>query len=145
MADKKVKIINPNKFMVGLKLMDGVREVVVHPKSFIMLDENEVYFINNMSRIFRDKHLLIDDEQINQDLGYTQKTVVNLSDDEIKELLKGSHQKMKKELEGITEKHVKDRVIDIAKGMDDLTKGKITFLQEWSGYDFDQIVETNNE
>jgi hypothetical protein len=141
MADKKVKVINPNNFMVGLKLMDGVREVVVHPNSFIMLDANEIYYINNMCRIFSKKHLLIDDEQINQDLGYAEKTVINLSNEEIVKMLKGSFPQLKKELENITEKHIIDKVISIAKTIDDLPKNKIAFLQEWSGYDFEQLVD----
>jgi hypothetical protein len=144
MADRKVKVINPNNYKVGLKSMDGIREYVVHENNFILLDENEIYYTNNMSRIFSHKHLIIDDEQINQDLGYAEKTVANLDNDEIVKILKGTITNIKKELEGITEKHVIDKVIRVAKTIEDLPKNKITYLQEWSGYDFDQIVDTED-
>lgn len=144
MSDRKVKVINPNSYKVGLKSMDGLREYVVHENSFIMLDENEIYYINNMSRIFSKKHLIIDDERINQDLGYTEKNVAVLGADEITKMLKGTVASIKKELEGITEKHLIDKVISVAKTIEDLPKNKITLLQEWSGYDFDQLVETED-
>jgi hypothetical protein len=145
MANKKVKLVNPNAFMVGLKLMDGIREVIVHPKSFVLLDEDEVYYINNMSRIFSHKHLLIDDVEINQNLGYAEKPVIGLSDEEIKTLLRGTINKIKDALANVTEKHEIDRVISVAKGMDDLQKNKLTYLQEWSGYDFDQLATTDED
>jgi hypothetical protein len=144
MSDKKVKVTNPNAFRVGLKLMDGIREIVVHPNSFVLLDPNEIYYINNMSRTFSKKHLIIDDEGINRDLGY-EKSVMNLSNQEIETLLKGNIAKLKKDLGDITEKHIIDKVISIAKGMDDLNKGKLSFLKEWSGYDFDQLVEDETQ
>jgi hypothetical protein len=144
MSDKKVKVTNPNAFRVGLKLMDGIREIVVHPNSFVLLDPNEIYYINNMSRTFSKKHLIIDDEEINRDLGY-EKSVMNLTNQEIETLLKGNIAKLKKDLGDITEKHIIDKVISIAKGMDDLNKGKLSFLKEWSGYDFDQLVEDETQ
>lgn len=145
MSDKKVKLSNPNAHRVGLKLMDGIREMVVHPKSFVVVDEMEVYFINSMSRIFSSKHLIIEDETIASDLGYNTNSVGTLSDASISEILKGNILKMKKELEDITEKHIIDKIINVAKGIEDLAKNKITFLQEWSGYDFDQLVEEVTE
>jgi hypothetical protein len=145
MSERKIKISNPNKHRVGLRLMDGIRELVVHPNSFTALDESEIYFINSMSRIFSSKHLVIEDETISQDLGYSTKSVESLSNGEIIELLKGNILKLKKELDTITEKHIIDKVIEAAKTIDDLAKNKITLLQEWSGYDFDQLVEDDKK
>lgn len=143
--DKKVKVTNPNKHKVGIKFMDGMREQVVHPNSFIILDANEIYFINNMSKLFSKKHLIIEDSEINQDLGFEEKTVVALSNGDIEKMLKGNFMKMKSELDTIEEKHVKDRIISIAKEIDDLARGKIEFLAKWSGYGIDQFIESDDE
>ncbi|TVY09965.1 hypothetical protein [Paenibacillus cremeus] len=145
MANKKVKLVNPNPFAHGLKLMDGIREINIAGGSFTLLDEDEVYFINSVSRTFSHKHLLIADPEINQALGYAEKPVIGLSDEEIKTLLRGTINKIKDTLVNVTEKHEIDRVIDVAKGMEDLQRNKITYLQEWSGYDFDQLVDTGKE
>jgi hypothetical protein len=149
----KVKISNPNKFRVGLKLMDGVKEVVVHPKKkgtkddpFIMLDSDEVYFINNMSSIFQRKMLIVHDDEVNQNLGLdTKDDVAFLSNDEIEEILKGNFLAMKKKFTDVKDRHLINRIIDVAKGIDDLAQGKIKFLAEISGYEIDDIVSSNEE
>lgn len=138
--NNKVKLVNPNSHMVGLKLMDGVREVVVNPKSFNFVDRDEVLVINSTSRIFSAKHLIIDDEELAAELGYVEKGIESLTDKEITEILKGNHLKIKKTLDGITEKHLIDRVITIAKGISDLATNKVKILSEWSGYDVNQLV-----
>jgi hypothetical protein len=137
---KKVKVTNPNQFAVGLRLMDGLKEIPVFAKSFTMLPEDEIYFINNMCTLFKKKFLLIEDDEINEILGFKEKTVVNLSDEEIADLLKGNLPKMKKELEQIKEKHIIDRVVKVVKTIEDLHVNKIKFLEEWSGYDFNTLT-----
>jgi hypothetical protein len=149
----KVKISNPNKFRVGLKLMDGVKEVVVHPKKkgtkddpFIMLDSDEIYFINNMSSIFQRKMLIVHDDEINQNLGLdTKDDVAFLSNDEIEEILKGNFMAMKKKLGDIKDRHLLNRIVEVAKGIEDLAQGKIKFLAELSGYDIEQIVSSDED
>ena len=112
MSDKKIRIINPNRFMVGLKLMDGIREVVVHPNSFVFLEENDVYYINNMCRLFREKTLFIDDEEINDTLGYDKDYLTN---EKIKHLLSKSPKDIKKVVEENNYKHIKDKIVNVAK------------------------------
>lgn len=150
MLGKKVKVRNPNPFRVGLKLMDGLREVVVHPNSFVTLDSDDVYFLNNMCTLFQRKILLVEDDEINEDLGLKVKDteeieIIGLSDKEIEELLKGNILKLKKELGQVTEKHIIDKVIRVAKGIEDLHVNKIKYLSEFSGYDFEQIIKTDDE
>jgi hypothetical protein len=140
---EKIKLHNPNAHAVGLRLMDGVRELIAHPKTTILVDKDEVYYINGMSRTFSHKHLIILDDSINEELGYAIKGAESMTEKEIEALLKGNHLKMKKELEGITEKHTIDRIISVAKGIEDLATNKIKILSDWSGYDFNQLV--NNE
>ena len=146
MLGKKVKVKNPNNFRVGLKLMDGVREIIVHPNSFVTLDSDDIYFLNNMCTLFQRKILIVEDDDINEDLGLKIKDeIVGLTDKGIQELLNGNFLKMKKELGEIKEKHIIDRVVRIAKGMDDLAQGKLKYLSEISGYDFDQLIQKDDE
>ena len=54
--------------------------------------------------------------------------------EEIEKILKGNLQKMKSELNKITDDSEKQFVISVAKEMqDDLTKSKIDFIAEWRG------------
>lgn len=141
MSDKKIRIINPNRFMVGLKLMDGIREVVVHPNSFVFLEENDVYYINNMCRLFREKTLFIDDEEINDTLGYDKDYLTN---EKIKHLLSKSPKDIKKVVEENNYKHIKDRIVNVAKDMD-LPASKLRIIEEATGYDIEQILKSDKE
>lgn len=146
MKNKKVKVSNPYNFRQGLKLMDGVREVVVHPKNFVWLDEDEIYFINNMATTFQRRKLIVHDDEVNRNLGLDVKDdVVSYTDEEIKEILLGNFMQMKKKLGDVKDKHVINRIIQVAKGLDELATGKIKFLQEISGYDFDELLKSEGE
>lgn len=142
MQSKKVKVINPYKSAVGLRLMDGVREVLVHPKGFIMIDSEEIFYINNMSGIFSKRKLLVQDDEVNMELGLLsdEVDVTGMTDEQIEKMLKGNIMTMKKQLSEINDKQVIDRVIEVAKQINDLAAGKLKIIQEVSGYDFDQLL-----
>jgi hypothetical protein len=122
--------------------MDGMREVLVHPKGFIMLDSEEIFYINNMSSIFSKRRLLVLDDEVNMELGLISEStdVVGMTDEQIETLLKGNIMTMKKHLSGITDKQVIGRVIEVSKKIEDLATGKLKIIQEISGYDFDQLI-----
>jgi hypothetical protein len=138
---KKIKIINPNAFEVGINFMDGVKSTIIPSKGYRLIDEEEVDYINSTSNMFRRKMLIIDDIEKNIEFGYDVRTIANYTDDEIRELIKGNINKMKSVLSNEKEKHVIDRVIAIAKEFDDLNLNKVKFLEEWSGYDFKSLEE----
>lgn len=142
MQSKKVKVINPYKSAVGLRLMDGMREVLVHPKGFIMIDSEEIFYINNMSGIFSKRKLLVQDDEVNMELGLLsdEVDVTGMTDEQIEKMLKGNIMTMKKQLSEINDKQVIDRVIEVAKQINDLAAGKLKIIQEVSGYDFDQLL-----
>lgn len=142
MQSKKVKVINPYKSAVGLRLMDGVREVLVHPKGFIMIDSEEIFYINNMSGIFSKRKLLVQDDEVNMELGLLsdEVDVTGMTDEQIEKMLKGNIMTMKKQLSEINDKQVIDRVIEVAKQINELAAGKLKIIQEVSGYDFDQLL-----
>lgn len=145
MADQNVKLINKNKHDVGIKLMDNIREINVRPDSFTYVSRDDVLYINSISRIFSKKHLIIDDDELNQILGYSEKGIESFSDKEIEDLLKGNVSKLKKQLEDVTEKHLIDKVIGIAKNMSELTTAKVKYLSEWSGYDLNQLITEDDK
>lgn len=133
---KKIKVINPNVFKVGLNFMDNIRSAVVPPKGYLMVPEDEVDYINSTSSLFRRKILIIESEEKNEDLGYNKNSVANYTDDEIRELVKGHLNKIKSVLVNEKEKHVIDRVISIARENDELAMSKVKYFEEWSGYQF---------
>lgn len=142
---KKVKVMNPNSFKVGLNFMDGIKSTIVPPKGYVSIPEEEVDYINSTSSIFRRKILIIDEPEKNQDLGYAEKTLANYTDEEIVELIKGHLNKTKAVLEKEKERHVIDRVISLARSIDELSINKIEYLEKWSGYQFRLNSENDND
>lgn len=138
---KKMIVRNPNLFKVGLNFMDGIKSVVIPPKGYLSIPEEEIDYINSTSSVFKRKILIIENEEKNEDLGYDTNTVANFSDDEIRELIKGHLNKIKSVLANEKEKHVIDRVITIAREFEDLSLNKVKFLEEWSGYQFKLMDE----
>lgn len=138
---KKIIVRNPNLFKVGLNFMDGIKSVVIPPKGYLSIPEEEIDYINSTSSVFKRKILIIENEEKNEDLGYDTNTVANFSDDEIRELIKGHLNKIKSVLANEKEKHVIDRVIAIAREFEDLSLNKVRFLEEWSGYQFKLMDE----
>lgn len=137
----KIKVLNPNSFKVGLNFMDGVKAIAVPPKGYIPIPEDEVDYINSTSSIFKRKMLVIESSEKNEDLGYSTDTVANFTDSEIEELVKGHLNKIKSVLANEKEKHVIDRVINIARNVEDLSLNKVKYFEDWSGYQFRLIDE----
>lgn len=133
MSDIKYKVWNENKYDHGIVYPDGVRNQNVKPGSFALLTEDEIYFINSISRTFSGKHLTVKEQHILENLGLATPESKAFSDLEIIELLKGNPMKMKKELGKITENNQKYRVYDIAKTLD-LPASKIKFIEEFTGH-----------
>jgi hypothetical protein len=138
---KKIKVVNPNVFDIGIRFMDGIKSTVITPNGYRLLPEEEVDYINSTSNMFRRKMLLIDDNEKNTEYGYENRTVANYSNDEIRDLIKGHLNKIKAVLADEREKHVIDRVIAVAKEDKDLSVNKMRYLEEWSGYKFEMIEE----
>ncbi|MCI1763642.1 hypothetical protein [Heyndrickxia oleronia] len=133
---KKIKVINPNVFDIGINFMDGIKSTVIPPKGYRSIPEEEIDFINSTSNMFRRKMLIIDDVEKNKEFGFEVRTVANYSDDEIRDLIKGHLNKIKSTLVDEKEKHVVDRVIGLAREFEDLNLNKVKYLEEWSGYQF---------
>lgn len=129
----KVKLYNRNKFDVGVKFINPVREQNVKAGSFTIVDEDDVYYLNTTCNILKRGMLVCDNEEVNINLGSLDSIVLK-SDNEIETLLKGNFLKMKSELSKIKEKFMIDCVFTVAQKMvNELSGGKIKHLNDYCG------------
>lgn len=136
----KYKVHNKNPFNVGLKFMDGVRSINIPKNSFMMLDEDEIYFQHTRCDLFKKGVLTIDDAEVNENMGLSSKQVISLSDSEIEIILKSALAKMKKDLSVIKEPHIKSKVFEVAKKLySDLSGSKIDYIAEFCNRDSEDL------
>lgn len=133
----KHKVYNKNKFNIGIRLINPTREQNIIAGSFAMLDDDDIYYLNTICTLFKRGMLVLDDDEVNTNLGFVESNPNCKSDDDIKEILKTPNiLKMKKELSTITEPHIKDAVFRIAKSMaDSMTISKLKCISEFCGRD----------
>lgn len=146
----KYKVHNRNPFNVGLNFMDGLRSITIPKKSFTLLDEDEIYYQNTISTLFQKGVLTVDEDEIKKNLNLdTEKNSNAITDEDIKNILKGSLAKIKKDLSGINEPYAKSKVFEIAKDMySNLSGGKIDYIASFCGRDkadFETSIKENEE
>ena len=137
---KKVKLYNRNKFDVGVKFINPIREQNVKAGSFTIVEEDDVYYLNTTCNLIRRGMLTLDEKEteIINNLGFADDAVkvISKTDAEIEAILRGNITKMKNELSVITEAFMKDAVYQIAKGIsDELNGNKLKYLAEFCGKD----------
>lgn len=133
----KVKVYNDNKHNVGVRLENGTQRNIA-PGSFALLNEDDVAFIMSTSSLFRNHHLSIKDKEVIEELGVTPDEVSFDSDEEIlAKLKKSSLPVLKKYLAGITEPHLRQRVVALVKANDDLPASKVKAVEDA----FETVVE----
>lgn len=128
----KVKIINPQKFDVGVKLLSMPLGINIKAKSFAMVTEEDVNYIATISNMFTNGILKLEEQNVEmlQAVGVDPATnMAYMTDEEIKKKLSGSAKKMEEWLNGIEEDYTLDRIYDVAKDMD-LNLNKVKVLQE---------------
>jgi hypothetical protein len=118
------------------------REMVVHPGSFVILDANNISYLNNMCTLFRKGVLIVEDNEINEFLGLDKS--YNVSDEEIKDILKKSANIIKIKMEALSEKHILDRFVNIAKDLD-LPASKLKVIEDITGINIQQLIDYDNE
>lgn len=90
---EKVRVENPNKYLVIVGLSNGVvREV--KPQSFILIDKDEVDMLASSTSFFTDKHLIIANRgvpntEVIEEIGLDPKEVEFMTDEELEKKLKG--------------------------------------------------------
>ena len=127
--DKKIKVTNPNNHHVGVIFMDGI-ERNIPPKGFVLATEDDIAYWESTTKLFKDKHLTFQDEEVAETLGLDKDTLKIDSDEEIlKKLNSGTIASLRKYLESIKEFHMRQRIIDVAK-KGDLKKSRFDLIEE---------------
>jgi hypothetical protein len=129
---ENIKVTNGNGFHVGLRCYDWHKDRPVKPHGFVYLTEKEIYEIDGNTPYFKDGTLVIQDDEINETLGYKEKNPNSITEEEILEIFKHPTFKMKKELSAVTEDFAKGRIFNLAK-TSDLTAGKLKIIEEIVG------------
>lgn len=124
------KVVNDNPFNVGIKFEnEASREISVRGKSFVMMSENDILYVDSVSRLFRNGILILSNEELMVKMGYMEKSPNAISDEEIEKMFKGTPAKIKKELERIDAKHAIEKVVNYAKN-EDLPQSKLKLIKE---------------
>lgn len=129
--NEKVKVINPQKFDVGVNLLSMPLGINIKAKSFAMVTEEDVNYIASISNVFTRGLLLVEKEktEILEAVGVNPETDIGyMTDEEIKKKLSGTAKRLEEWLEEIEEEFILDRVYDVAMSMD-LNLNKVKILQ----------------
>ncbi len=129
---EKIKVYNPQKFDVGVALLDKPLGINIKAGSFVKMTEDDVSYITSISTLFQRGILRVEEasEDIVASAGIDAKTDPNFIDDEdIRKKLNLSAKKIEEWLDTVTEEYVLDRIYDVAKDMN-LNVSKIKVLQE---------------
>lgn len=128
----KIKVLNTNKFDIGISLINPPREQNIKAGSFTMLDSEDIYYLDSICTLFKRGYLSIQSEEIKEELGYIENNESIKTEQEIEEILKGNFIKMKSALNKITEPHMIDLVYNVSKKVyDELSGSKLKFISQF--------------
>lgn len=138
----KYKVINNNKFGVGIRLENPVRELSIKADTYIMMEEDDILYTNSVSKLFEKGVIYVEDQDMLEKMGYIEKNPNTISEKEIEEILKLSNAKLKKEIAQITEDHAISKVISVIKeGKVDLSQSKIKIIDDALNIDINNILK----
>lgn len=128
---EKIKVYNPRKFAIGLRLANGTERTVL-PGSFTLLSKEDIEHLASFApALFQDEKLLrVEDRSLTAELGFIDspdKPV--LDEEEIRKRLGQRPTQIKAWLDGIDEAFLLDAICDVAAQMD-LPASKLQLLQE---------------
>lgn len=131
----KIKVYNDRPYDIGVITLNN-QHINIKKGSFALLSEDDIAYIESIcapgNRLFGTGKLRVDkkDEEILDNVGITKEEEnVQLSPDEIADVLKGSVTKLRKWLETITDPAVLYEVYQIAKEAD-LSASKMKAVKE---------------
>lgn len=127
----KYKVNNATNRPVGLRFENEIphRDLPVQPNLYVMLNEVDILYIDSVSTLFQEGILYVEDDELNQKMGYIEKNHNIVSDDELKKIFSLGTSKMKEALQKFNAQHVTDRVISLAK-TSDLPASKLNVIKE---------------
>lgn len=127
---RNIKVVNDNRFNVGIRFENEInREITVRAKSFVLMDENDILYVDSVSKLIRNGILVVENDELMQKMGYMEKSPNAITDEEIGKIFKLPVNKLKLELEKIDSKHAIDKIAHIAKSAD-LPQSKLKVIKE---------------
>ncbi len=136
---EKMKLVNPQKFDVGVRTQDRPMGMNIKAGSFVLVSKDDISYISSISNVIqrgllRFENLSEDKEDTAHEmavsLGIDTENDPHFADDEeIKKHLALSAKKMEEWLDKITEPFVLDRVYQVAMAQDNLTATKLKILK----------------
>lgn len=128
----KFKVENNNNFTVGIRYENNGTEINIRPNTHVLMSEEDILYVNSVSKLFERGVLLTKDQNALEKMGYIEQNPNTLSEVEAIELLKLSNARLKSELTKITEKHAIDKIISAGKKVD-LSMAKIKIINDTLG------------
>lgn len=126
----KYKVINNNSFNIGIRFEnESNRDIIIKPNSFVLLSEDDILYVDTVSKLFSKGFLYVEDEELMIKMGYMERNPNTISEDEIRKILKMPNNKMKDELSKLDAKHAIEKVVAIAKESD-LPQSKLKIIKE---------------
>lgn len=129
---ESIKVLNNNQYNVGLTCQNWSKDRIVKPKSFIYLNEKEIKEMDSDYEFFSSGELVIDDEELNIELGYAEKNPNTITDKEVEDIFKLTAIQIKEKLSGVTEMFALTKILEVAK-KSDLSVSKLKVVEEIIG------------
>lgn len=129
---EKIKLMNPQKFDVGIITQENKIGVNIKAGSFTLVTPDDIAYLASISDVFRRGILKVEEKNIEvmQEAGIDQQNDPNfITDEEIQKKLSGTVKKMKEWLATIEEGYILDRIYDVAMNMN-LSLDKVKALNE---------------
>ena len=136
---EKLKLVNPQKFDVGIRTQDRPMGMNIKAGSFVLVSEEDINYLATISSVLQRGLLRIENmagaqEDAASDVAASIGIDVNndplfADDEDIRKHLSSTPKKIGEWLETITEPFMLDRIYDVAMAMDNLTAPKLKVLK----------------
>lgn len=136
---EKLKLVNPQKFDVGIRTQDRPMGMNIKAGSFVLVSEDDINYIATISSILQRGLLRIENtagskddgaQEIAASIGIDMQNDPLFADEEdIRKHLSSTPKKIGEWLDTIVEPFMLDRIYDVAMSMDNLTAPKLKVLK----------------
>lgn len=140
----KFKVFNNNDFTVGIRYEDSNREQNIMPNSRIMMEEDDIFYVDSVSKLFSKGVIFIQDQGMLENMGYSEPSPNSISETEIKDILKMGNAKMKNELKKLDADHAISKVIKVAREDGELTQTKQKIITDLFGDEASYALENDD-
>lgn len=129
---EKIKLMNPQKFDVGIVTLENKVGINIRAGSFALVSPDDIAYLASISDVFRRGILRVEEKNVAvmQEVGIDQTADPNyITDEEIQKKLSGTVKKLREWLGTVEEGHILDRIYDTAVGMN-LSADKLRALKD---------------